>query len=71
MEDLSGMTVSERLFVMKLHDAWHDAVYHRDRTRLTEILDKVELADQARLIIDTELRERDRQLQWKNRPAET
>ena len=70
-EDLSDMTVSERLFVTRLNDAWHDAVYRRDRKRLAEILDLVQLTEQAHLIIETELRERDRQLQWKNRPVET
>lgn len=69
-EDLSGMTVNERLFVTQLEDAWHHAVYHRDRQRLTEILDQLQLSQQAALIIETELRRHDTQLHWKNRAPE-
>jgi hypothetical protein len=49
------MTVNERLFVSGLMGEWDRAVQREDREKLTELLGKVELADQAATIVDSVL----------------
>ncbi len=51
--DYSGMTVNERLFSAGLLEDWGAAKKSRDRTRMVELLSKVDLADQADKIADT------------------
>jgi len=55
VEDLSGMTVGERLFVTGLDDEWNQAVVRGDRETLAKIASQIELADQADVIIATAL----------------
>jgi hypothetical protein len=52
-KDYSGMALNERLFVAKLLDVFDEAVGKRDRKRLVEILEKVNLNEhEANRIID-------------------
>jgi hypothetical protein len=53
---LSGMTVNERLFEMGLLTEWDSAVSRRDREAMIELLDQVELVDQASSIVDSALK---------------
>ena len=39
MEDLKGMSVNERLFVMKKHEAFNDAIKSKNTKRAIEILE--------------------------------
>lgn len=55
MSEYSAMTVNERLFVSGLMGEWDRAVQREDREKLTELLGKVELADQAATIVDSVL----------------
>lgn len=49
---LVGMTTNERLLAAGLMDAFGQAARTRDRDRMIDVLDKVELADQAESIAD-------------------
>ncbi len=51
--DYSGMTVNERLFSAGLVAEWDVAVRGHHRQRMIELLNKVELGDQAESIADT------------------
>jgi hypothetical protein len=56
MKDTSkygGMTVNERLFAAGLLGAWDAAVRGRNRSRMIEILQEVNLPDDAVPIADT------------------
>ena len=53
MADFSGMTVNERIFASGQLSRWDSAVARKDRTELTEILNQVDLSDQAQTIIDS------------------
>jgi hypothetical protein len=55
MSEYSAMTVNERLFVSGLMGECDRAVQREDREKLTELLGKVELADQAATIVDSVL----------------
>jgi hypothetical protein len=50
------MTVNERLFVAGLMAEWDQDVLREDREKLTELSQRVELADQASVIIESVLR---------------
>jgi hypothetical protein len=47
------MTVNERFFSAGLLEDWDAAKKTRDRTRMIDLLSKVDLADQADVIADT------------------
>ena len=47
------MTVNERIFASGQLSRWDSAVARKDRTELTEILNQVDLSDQAQTIIDS------------------
>ena len=51
--DYSGMIVNERFFSAGLLEDWDAAKKTRDRTRMIDLLSKVDLADQADVIADT------------------
>lgn len=51
--DFGGMTTNERLSFAGLMPDWDEAARSRDRTRMIEILSKVDLANQADQIADT------------------
>jgi hypothetical protein len=53
MADFSGMTVNERIFASGQLSQWDSAFVRRDRMELTEILNRVDLSDQAQTIIDS------------------
>ena len=55
MGKYSAMTVNERLFASGLMEEWNQAVERKDREKLTALLGKVELADQAAPIINSAL----------------
>lgn len=50
-----GMTVNERLYEAGLLDNWNAAVSSRNRGRMIELLEAVDLSDQAEWISDTVL----------------
>jgi len=50
--DYSGMTVNERLYAAGLLDAWDAAAKSRDRNRMVEFLNEVDLSNQAEWISD-------------------
>ena len=50
--DYSGMTVNERLYAAGLLDAWDAAAKSRDRNRMVELLNEVDLSNQAEWISD-------------------
>jgi hypothetical protein len=52
----SGMTTNERLFDAGLMPQWDEALHARDRSRMVDLLSKVELDDQAACIADSALR---------------
>ena len=55
-DELSGMTVNERLFACGLLDAWHDAAMNRDRPRMISLLVQTAVGrDQAERTTDTVL----------------
>jgi hypothetical protein len=56
MSGYSGMTVNERLSSAKLLREWDQAVLRMDREKLSELLRRVELEDQAPAIIESVLR---------------
>jgi len=56
MSELSGMTVNERFYDKGLLTAWEAAVSRKDREAMIELLDRVELADQASAIADSVLK---------------
>jgi predicted ABC-type ATPase len=49
----SGMTVNERLFEAGLLEEWDAAVHSSNRARMIELLQSVNLADQAVQIVDS------------------
>lgn len=51
MSDFGGMTVNERIFAAGLIAAWDYVVESREEETLREILAKVELTDQADVIV--------------------
>jgi hypothetical protein len=53
MSELSAMTVNERLFVAGLLREWDQAVLSKDSEKLAELLQQVELAEQAPTIIES------------------
>ena len=55
MSEYSAMTVNERLFASGLMGEWDLAVKRKDREKLTELLAKVELEDQAAIIVGSVL----------------
>jgi hypothetical protein len=55
MSEYSAMTVNERLCVSGLMGAWDQAGKRKDREKLTELLAKVELEDQAGIIVGSVL----------------
>lgn len=55
MSEYSAMTVNERLFACGLMGEWDQAVKRKDREKLTELLAKVELEDQAAIIVGSVL----------------
>ncbi len=56
MDSFAGMTVNERLFALGLFDEWDSAVASRDRQKMTDILQKLHLGEQASWIIETVLK---------------
>jgi hypothetical protein len=52
MSDYRGLTTNERLFVADLLEDWEVAVRARDRTKMMELLSRVDLASQAEWIAD-------------------
>jgi hypothetical protein len=52
MSDYRGLTTNERLFVANLLEDWDVAVRDRDRTKMIELLSRVDLASQAEWITD-------------------
>jgi len=57
MTDFAAMTVNERLFVAGLSREWDHAVLTKNRYRMNELLQQVQLSDQAKLIVEATLRE--------------
>ena len=53
--DYNAMTVNERLFTAGLLAAWDAAVRSRNRDRMIELLNEVELSNQAASISDAVL----------------
>ena len=52
-ERFRGLTVNERLFAAGLLEEWDAAIRSSDRTRVIELLTKIDLADQATQIVDS------------------
>jgi len=50
--DYSGMTVNERLYAAGLLEAWDAAAKSRDRNRMIELLNEIDLSNQAESISD-------------------
>ena len=50
--DYSGMTVNERLYAAGLLEAWDAAAKCRDRNRMIELLNEIDLSNQAQSISD-------------------
>jgi flagellar biosynthesis regulator FlbT len=54
-KDFQDMTVNERLFAAGLLAQWDAAVFRRERKVLIELLNRVELTDQASVIANATL----------------
>ncbi len=52
---LDGMTVNERLFARGLLEKWDLALEQRDRKEMIDLLEQIDLADQAEQIVGTTL----------------
>jgi hypothetical protein len=54
-DNYSGMTINERLFAAGLLKEFDSACVSRDRTKMVELLGRVNLGDQAERIADSVL----------------
>jgi hypothetical protein len=55
MEDLSGMTVNERLFALDKHASFDNAITSGDADHAIEILESCDLAKEAAISTVTEI----------------